>query len=110
MPRGDTLTHPFLETLLFTQRALTIVLSGHNALYFASYRSPRGRRRLGAMVLVGINLAIGAESVAFWFLAQAIVKSGAWLTLGSQLIAASLSLAAVTAMAVLISHHRATRR
>ncbi len=110
MPRGATLTHPFSETLLLVQRALTLVLSGHNAFYFATYRSRQGKRRLGAIVLTLINLAIGAESLAFGILPWSITRAGTGLTLGSRLLAASLSLAVALTIAILILRQRIRRR
>lgn len=106
MPRGATLNQPLVETVLLTQRILTIALSGHNALYFATYRSSSGRRRLGAVVLAAINLAIGAESVAFGVLVHTIGRSDGRLAVGSQLIAASLSLAVAAIVALLILRQR----
>ena len=109
MPRGATLTQP-LETVLMVQRSLTVALSGYNAFYFATYRSPRGRRRFGAMVLTLINLAIGAKSLAFGLVPIAIARSSAGFTLGSQLVAASLSLVVAVIIATLILRRRIRRR
>ena len=100
MSRGVALSYP-LETVLLAQRGLTVALSGYNALYFATYRSHRGRRRLGAVVLTLINLAIGAESLAF-ALPKLLGKYSLWLPVGSHIAAASLSLAAALVMAALI--------
>ena len=41
MPRGAILTYP-IDLMLLVQRGLTIALSGYNALYFATYRTPKG--------------------------------------------------------------------
>lgn len=101
--------HP-LEMVLLVQRSLTVVLSAYNAFYFATYRSHQGRRRLGAIVLTLINLAIGAESLAFGLLPRAVANSGTGLTQGSQFIAASLSLAVVVTIAILILRQRIRRR
>ncbi|MEK7777837.1 MAG: hypothetical protein AAB303_04355 [Chloroflexota bacterium] len=109
MPRGATLTYPFSETLLLIQRALTVVLSGHNAFYFATYRSHHGKRRLGAIVLTFINLAIGAESLAFGLLPWTARSGNTALTLGSRLVAASLSLAVALTIAALIFRQRIRR-
>jgi len=96
--------------VLLVQRGLTVALSGHNAFYFATYRPRRGRRRLGAVVLALINLAIGGESLAFGLLLRAVADGGTGLTVGSQLIAASLSLAVVLVMAALILRQRIRTR
>ncbi len=109
MSRGATLPQP-LETVLLVQRSLTVALSGYNAFYFATYRTPRGRRRLGAIVLTLINLAIGAESLAFGLLPITIVKSLTGFTLGSQVVAASLSLAVALIIATLILRQCIGRR
>lgn len=109
MTRGAILIHPSLELLLLVPRALTIVLSAHNALYFARYRSGQGKRRLGAVILVLINLAIGAESLAFGLLPWNVSRSTS-LTLGTHLVAASLSLVVALAMAILILRQRRRRR
>ena len=109
MSRGATVTHSSLETLLLLQRAATVVLSGHNALYFAMYRSRHGRRRLGAFVLMFINLAIGAESLAFGVLPWT-ASGSTGLVLGSRLIATTLSLAVAVAMAVLIFRQHIRRK
>jgi len=109
MPRGAVLTHP-LEMMLLVQRSLTVVLSGYNAFYFATYRSRQGRRRLGAIVLTLINLAIGAESLAFGLLPITLARNGTGFTVGSQFIAASLSLAVVLIMAALILRQQIRRR
>ena len=109
MPRGATLTHP-LEMALLMQRSLTVALSGYNAFYFATYRLRRGRRRMGAIVLTLINLAIGVESLAFGILPRTLIRNGTGFTVGSQLIAASLSLTVVLVMAALILRQRIRRR
>ncbi len=108
MPRGAILTHP-IDLMLLVQRSLTIALSGYNVLYFAAYRTPRGGWRLGAVVLTLINLAVGAESLAF-LLIRVAGNYGSILTMGGQLVAASLSLAAVLVMAALILRQRIRRR
>ena len=109
MTRGAVLNHP-LELVLLVQRSLTILLSGYNAFYFATYRSRHGRRRLGAIVLTFINLAIAAESLAFGLLPLTLPSRSIGFTAGSQLVAASLSLAVALTMAVLILRHHVRRR
>ena len=107
MPRGAILTHS-IDLMLLVQRSLTIALSGYNAFYFATYRTPRGGRRLGAVVLTLINLAVGAESLAFLLLR--VADNYGILTVGGQIAAASLSLATVLVMAALIARQRIRRR
>ena len=109
MSRGAALIHP-VEFVLLLQRGLTVVLSCYNAFYFGTYRSPRGKRRLGAAVLTLINLAIVAESLAFGLLPRTLVNSSIGFTRGSQLIAATLLLAVALAMAILILGQRMRRR
>ena len=109
MTRGAALPQP-LEMVLLVQRSLTVVLSGYNAFYFATYRSRRGRRRLGAIVLTMINLAIGAESLAFGLLPITLARNGTGFTVGSQLMAASLSLAVALVIAALILRQQIRRR
>ena len=64
---------------------------------------------MGAVVLTLINLAVGAESLAFVLLRVAGNYNGI-LNMGGQLAAASLSLAAVLVMAALILRQRFRRR
>ena len=109
MARGANLNHS-LETVLLVQRGLTVILSGHNAFYFASYLTRRGRRRLGATVLAFINLALGVESLAFGVLPMVLLNTGTGFALSSQLVAASLSLAVALVMAALILRQRIRRR
>ncbi|MBI4201092.1 MAG: hypothetical protein HY531_02235 [Chloroflexi bacterium] len=109
MTRGATLTHP-LEMALLVQRGLTVAISGHNAFYFARYRSRQGRRRLGAVVLALINLAIAGESVAFGLLPWALNGGDTGLTLGSQLVAASLSMVVALTIGALILRQRTRKR
>src|SRR3990172_6356416 len=109
MTRGATLTHP-LEMLLLLQRSLTVAISGYNAFYFATYRSRQGRRRLGAVVLMLINLAIGVESLAFGLLPRIIANGSNGFAVGSQLIATTLSLLVVMIIAALILRQQVRRR
>ena len=107
MPRGAVLTHS-IDLMLLVQRSLTIALSGYNAFYFATYRTPRRGRRLGAVVLTLINLAVGAESLAFLLLR--VADNYGILTVSGQVTAATLSLATVLVMAALIMRQRIRRR
>ena len=109
MPRGAVLSHP-MDLVLLMQRAVTVLVSGFNALYFYHYRSPSGGRRLGAIVLTLINLTIAAESLAFGLLPAIAFEDLAWLTAGSQIVASSLSLSVVLAIAALIIRQQIRRR
>ena len=53
------------DTLITAQYAITALSSGLNTCYFMAYRSPRKRRRVGAVAMVIINLAICIESTYF---------------------------------------------
>lgn len=109
MTRGGTLAQP-LDAALLVQRALTVALSAHNALFFARFRSRRHpRRRLGATVLVFINLALAGESLAFSLIPQVLGHAGRGITLGSQVVVASVSLAVAIAIAALILRQRLRR-
>jgi hypothetical protein len=109
MPRGATLSYP-LDLVLLLQRAATVFVSGFNALYFFRYRSPSGGRRLGAVVLTFVNLAIAAESMAFGLMPAIAFRDLAWLTAGSQIVASSLSLFVVLVIAALIIRQQLRRR
>ena len=73
MNRGASVTDPTEATLL-VQRALTVAISAYNAIYFSRYRLRTGRRRLGAVVLAFISLAIAGGSVAFGLLTTALSR------------------------------------
>ncbi len=74
--------------------SLTAVLSGYNALYFATYLPVhRSGRRLGPRVLMLVNVAIGIESLAFGLMPRFASKATGLATI-SQGLAAALSLAA----------------
>ena len=51
--------------LILTQYIITALSSGLNAGYFFRYRSPMKRRRIGAVVLTLLSLAIFIESLYF---------------------------------------------
>lgn len=55
----------FFEAMLVAQYLLNALSSGFNAVYFWNYRSPRRGRRVGAMVLFGLSLALVMESLYF---------------------------------------------
>lgn len=99
-----------MDLVLLMQRAVTVFVSGFNAFYFYRYRSPRGGRRFGAIVLTLINLAIAAESVAFGLLPAVAIGDIAWLTAGSRIVASSLSLFVALTIAALIIRQQIRRR
>ncbi len=103
------MSHP-MDLVLLMQRAVTVFVSGFNTLYFFRYRSPRGGRRFGAIVLTLINLTIAVESLAFGLLPAIALGDFAWLTAGSQIVASSLSLFVVLTIAALIIRQRLKRR
>jgi len=51
--------------LILTQYIITALSSGLNAGYFFRYRSPMKRRRIGALTLALLSLAIFIESLCF---------------------------------------------
>ena len=55
--------------LMLMQYILTALSSGLNSCYFFKYRSPVRRRRIGAMTLALLSVAILIESVYFSFFA-----------------------------------------
>lgn len=55
----------FSQAVLTAQYLLTALSSGFNAVYFWRYRSPRRGRRVGAVVLFGLSLALVIESLYF---------------------------------------------
>jgi hypothetical protein len=54
-----------IDRLILTQYIVTAVSSGFNAAYFSGYRSPLRRRRVGALVLALLSVAILTESIYF---------------------------------------------
>jgi len=58
-----------LHSLVFAQYFATAASSAFNACYFLGYRSPKRRRRIGAIVLAFVSLAIFIESLYFGFFA-----------------------------------------
>lgn len=51
------------EPTLVLQYLVTTLSSAFNAVYFMGYRSPVGRRRIGALALALISLALMGESL-----------------------------------------------
>ena len=107
MDRGAVVTDPTEATLL-VQRALTVAISSYNAIFFMRYRLRTGRRRLGAVVLAFISLAIAGESVAFGLLPELL--AGAGLTSAAQYVSASLSLGVSMTIAALILRQKMRKR
>ena len=54
-----------MHNLVFVQYFATAVSSAFNACYFFGYRSPKARRRTGAVVLGMMSVAILIESLFF---------------------------------------------
>ena len=54
-----------MHNLVFAQYFATAISSAFNACYFFGYRSPKARRRIGAIVLGVVSLAIFIESLYF---------------------------------------------
>ncbi len=107
MDRGALVPDPTEATLL-VQRALTVAISSYNAIFFMRYRLRTGRRRLGAIVLAFISLAIAGESVAFGLLPELL--AGAGLTAAAQYVSASLSLGVSMTIAALILRRKMRKR
>ena len=58
-----------MNHIVFAQYFATVISSAFNACYFFGYRSPKARRRIGAVVLGLVSLAIFIESIYFGFFA-----------------------------------------
>jgi hypothetical protein len=54
-----------IDLLILTQYIVTALSSGFNAAYFSGYRSPLRRRRIGALALALLSVAILIESIYF---------------------------------------------
>ena len=54
-----------MHNLVFAQYFATAISSAFNACYFFGYRSSKARRRIGAIVLALVSLAIFIESLYF---------------------------------------------
>lgn len=54
---------PLLEIVALGQSVVTALSSGFNTAYFWAYRSPQRGRRLAALVLAVVNLALLLESL-----------------------------------------------
>lgn len=64
-----------IQSLVLAQYIITALLSGFNAVYFFGYRSPTKRRRIGALTLALLSVAIFIESIYFWGFA---LSPGQW--------------------------------
>jgi len=58
-----------MQNLVLAQYIITILSSGLNAVYFFGYRSPTRRRRIAALTLALLSVAIFIESAYFGFFA-----------------------------------------
>lgn len=54
-----------IHNLVLAQFIVTALSGAFNACYFFGYRSPKRRRRIGAIVLAVVSLAIFIESLYF---------------------------------------------
>ena len=95
-----------IDQIILTQYLVTALSSGFNAVYFSSYRAPLRRRRIGALALALLSVAILIESIYFTcfslsyiyngkeFLSGLLLNPGLWLgvrlllCLGSLLVSA----------------------
>jgi len=75
------------------QYVVTAVSSAFNACYFLGYRSSMRRRRIGAMVLALVSLAIFIESFYFGFSALFQEQQESILWLATRLLVCLSSLA-----------------
>jgi hypothetical protein len=88
------------------QYVVTALSSAFNACYFLGYRSATMRRRIGAMVLALVSLAILVESFYFGFSAVFQEQQESILWLGTRLLICLSSLA----ISVLILRRLAANR
>ncbi len=105
-----------IDQIIITQYIVTALSSGFNAVYFSGYRSPLRRRRIGALALALLSVAILIESLYFTcfslfyiyngneFLSSLLLNPG--LLLGVRLLLCLGSLL----MSVLILRHLLNRR
>jgi len=103
-----------LHNLVFVQYFATAVSSAFNACYFFGYRSPKARRRTGAVVLGMMSVAIFIESLFFgtfsfyqgqeWD-ASFLLNPGYWL--GARLL---LCLASLLISVLILRHLVSNRR
>jgi len=63
--QGEDTLSGFCDALVTAQYVITALSSGLNTCYFMSYRSPRKRRRVGAVTLTVVSLAMFVESLYF---------------------------------------------
>ena len=82
-----------IHDLTMAQYVVTAVSSAFNACYFLGYRSSTRRRRIGAMVLALVSLAIFIESFYFGFSAVFQEQQESVLWLGTRLLICISSLA-----------------
>ena len=82
-----------IHDLTMAQYVVTAVSSAFNACYFLGYRSSMRRRRIGAIVLALVSLAIFIESFYFGFSALFQEQQESVLWLGTRLLICISSLA-----------------
>ena len=75
-----------IHDIVMAQYVVTAVSGAFNACYFLGYRSPTRRRRIGAMVLALVSLAIFIESFYFGFSAVFQEQQESILWLGTRLL------------------------
>ncbi len=85
-----------IHDIVMSQYIVTALSSAFNACYFLGYRSPTRRRRIGAMVLALVSLAIFIESFYFGFSALLQEQQESVLWLGTRLLICISSLATST--------------
>ncbi|MBI4297842.1 MAG: hypothetical protein HY676_04855 [Chloroflexi bacterium] len=75
--RQEAILHFPWDALAALQYALTALSSVFNALYFASYRPFSKRRRVGALALMAVSIALLAQSLHWGLLPLLLGRS--WL-------------------------------
>lgn len=74
-----------IDRLILTQHIVTALSSGFNAAYFSGYRSPLRRRRIGALTLALLSVAILIESLYFTSFSLFYIYNGKDFLIGSLL-------------------------
>lgn len=98
------------EPTLVFQYLVTALSSAFNAVYFLGYRSPVWRRRIGALALALISLAVMSESLyqALSWSNSGVVpafRSGYWLVAGLLACLGSLLITALIVRRLLGGNH-----
>ena len=112
MYREAMVDQPIAEALLLLEHGVTALSSAFNGLYFALYRSPYPRRRLGALALVLVNLAFLVQSLYLGLLPYLMGGSPLGLPSGAKLglLMAAFPLAASTLITLLVLRQLTARR